>query len=140
MGGFDSTYSMPSEVFADLAIRPAPRDIKIPNGISDERKHKHARSSYTELSHMVSRNNSLTFRPAKRPMQTPDKTIAVINAAGRQAASFIRVATAVGYHVQAQLRNLEGVIATEVASNPNVTVLQGSSIPKTAQPSEPMST
>ena len=58
-------------------------------------------------------------------MPTPDKTIAVINASGRQAASFIRVATAVGYHVRAQLRNLEGVVATEVSTNPNVTVLVG---------------
>jgi len=58
-------------------------------------------------------------------MPSPDKTIAVINASGRQAASFIRVATAVGYHVRAQLRNLEGVVATEVSSNPHVTVLQG---------------
>ncbi|CRK24283.1 hypothetical protein BN1723_019450, partial [Verticillium longisporum] len=58
-------------------------------------------------------------------MSSPDKTIAVINASGRQAASFIRVATAVGYHVRAQLRNLEGVVATEVNSNPNVTVLVG---------------
>ena len=47
-------------------------------------------------------------------MGVPDKTIAVINASGRQAASFIRVATAVGYKVRAQLRNLEGVVATEV--------------------------
>jgi hypothetical protein len=58
-------------------------------------------------------------------MPSPDKTIAVINASGRQAASFIRVATAVGYHVRAQLRNLEGVVATEVATNPNVTILRG---------------
>ncbi|KAK1992459.1 NmrA-like family protein [Colletotrichum falcatum] len=58
-------------------------------------------------------------------MPSPNKTIAVINASGRQAASFIRVATAVGYHVRAQLRNLEGVVATEVNSNPNVTVLVG---------------
>ncbi|KAK1966704.1 NmrA-like family protein [Colletotrichum sublineola] len=58
-------------------------------------------------------------------MPSPNKAIAVINASGRQAASFIRVATAVGYHVRAQLRNLEGVVATEVNSNPNVTVLVG---------------
>jgi hypothetical protein len=58
-------------------------------------------------------------------MPSPDKTIAVINASGRQAASFIRVATAVGYHVRAQLRNLLGVVATEVSTNPNVTVLEG---------------
>jgi hypothetical protein len=58
-------------------------------------------------------------------MSTPNKTIAVINASGRQAASLIRNATAVGYHVRAQLRNLEGVIATEVSTNPNVTVFEG---------------
>ena len=58
-------------------------------------------------------------------MPSPDKTIAIINASGRQAASLIRIATAVGYKVRAQLRNLEGVIATEVATNPNVTVFVG---------------
>ncbi|KDN68849.1 putative NmrA-like family protein [Colletotrichum sublineola] len=90
------------------------------------RTHKHSRSSYSESSPLASsRNNSLTFRPFKRPMPSPNKAIAVINASGRQAASFIRVATAVGYHVRAQLRNLEGVVATEVNSNPNVTVLVG---------------
>lgn len=73
----------------------------------------------------MSRNNSLSFRPLKRSTPSPDKTIAIINASGRQAASLIRIATAVGYKVRAQLRNLEGVIATEVASNPNVTVFVG---------------
>jgi hypothetical protein len=73
----------------------------------------------------MSRNNSLSFRPLKRSMPSPDKTIAVINASGRQAASLIRIATAVGYKVRAQLRNLEGVIATEVSTNPNVTVFVG---------------
>ena len=90
------------------------------------KQHKHSRSSYSESSPLAgSRNNSLTFRPLKRLMSSPDKTIAVINASGRQAASFIRVATAVGYHVRAQLRNLEGVVATEVSTNPNVTVFVG---------------
>ncbi|KFH47616.1 Nitrogen metabolite repression protein nmr-like protein [Hapsidospora chrysogenum ATCC 11550] len=90
------------------------------------KQHKHSRSSYSELSPLAgSRNNSATFRPPKRLMPSPDKTIAVINCAGRQAASLIRNATAVGYHVRAQLRNLEGVVATEVASNPNVTVFVG---------------
>ncbi|UKZ83443.1 hypothetical protein TrVFT333_011252 [Trichoderma virens FT-333] len=89
------------------------------------KQHKHSRSSYSESSPLAnSRNNSLTFRPPKRFMSTP-KTIAVINASGRQAASLIRVATAVGYHVRAQLRNLEGVVATEVSTNPNVTVIVG---------------
>jgi hypothetical protein len=90
------------------------------------KQHKHSRSSYSESSPLASsRNNSLTFRPPKRLMSSPDKTIAVVNAAGRQAASLIRNATAVGYHVRAQLRNLEGVIATEVSTNPNVTVIVG---------------
>ncbi|KAK4113646.1 NmrA-domain-containing protein [Canariomyces notabilis] len=117
---------MATELHSELPIRPVPRDIRIVTTAgNDERRHKHSRSSYSEASPLTSRNNSLTFRPAKRPMPSPDKTIAVINASGRQAASLIRVATAVGYHVRAQLRNLEGVVATEVATNPNVTILQG---------------
>ncbi|RYP01166.1 hypothetical protein DL764_006289 [Monosporascus ibericus] len=90
-------------------------------------RHKHTRSSYSDSSPLtaVSRNNSLSFRPLKRSMPSPDKTIAVINAGGRQAASLIRIATAVGYKVRAQLRNLVGVIATEVSSNPNVEVFVG---------------
>jgi len=53
------------------------------------------------------------------------KTIAVVNSSGRQAASFIRVASAVGYNVRAQLRNLDGIVATEISSLPRVTVLVG---------------
>lgn len=118
---------MATELHSELAIRPVPRDIRgvTSSTNSDERRHKHSRSSYSDASPLMSRNNSLNFRPAKRSMPSPDKTIAVINASGRQAASFIRVATAVGYHVRAQLRNLEGVVATEVATNSNVTVLRG---------------
>ena len=94
------------------------------NGLRSQ--HKHSRSSYSEASPLAgSRNNSLTFRPPKRFMSSPDKTIAITNASGRQAASLIRVATAVGYKVRAQLRNLEGVMATEVETNPNVTVFVG---------------
>lgn len=64
-------------------------------------------------------------RPPKRPMRAPKATIAVANSSGRQAASFIRVASAVGYHVRAQLRNLDGIVASEIASLENVTVLVG---------------
>lgn len=120
---------MPAELYSDLAIRPAPKEIPIRHSTIPNNKaqtHKHSRSSYSEASPLsASRNNSLTFRPAKRSMPSPSKTIAVINASGRQAASFIRVATAVGYHVRAQLRNAVGVIAQEVVTNPNVTVLMG---------------
>ncbi|KAK4104686.1 NmrA-domain-containing protein [Parathielavia hyrcaniae] len=128
---------MAAELRSELAIRPIPRDIRVTSTSNEERRHKHSRSSYSEASPLTSRNNSLTFRPAKRPMPSPNKTIAVINASGRQAASFIRVATAVGYHVRAQLRNLEGVVATEVATNPNVTVLEGELYTK-ARPIEKM--
>lgn len=100
-----------------------PIGIPIRNG--NHSHHKHARSSYSDASPLVSRTNSLTFRPAKRSMPAPGKTIAVINASGRQAASLIRYATAVGYHVRAQMRNRLGVIATEVATNENVTVIEG---------------
>src|SRR5690606_29893330 len=48
-----------------------------------------------------------------------------INASGRQAASLIRVATVLGYTVRAQLRDLKGVIATEVSTNPNVHCIIG---------------
>ncbi|KAI0995788.1 Nitrogen metabolite repression protein [Podosphaera aphanis] len=73
----------------------------------------------------TSTRTATTERPSKRPLLTPSKTIAVVNSSGRQAASFIRVASAVGYHVRAQLRNLKGIIATEISSLPNVTVLVG---------------
>ncbi|KAI0396855.1 NmrA-like family protein [Xylariaceae sp. FL0594] len=118
----------PIPIRTDLVIRPAPVDHQ--NGsprVVHSSRHKHTRSSYSESSPLtaVSRNNSLSFRPLKRSTPSPDKTIAVINASGRQAASLIRIATAVGFKVRAQLRNLEGVIATEVSTNPNVTVFVG---------------
>lgn len=69
-------------------------------------------------------------------MPSPNKTIAIINAGGRQAASVIRVATAVGYHVRAQMRNLEGIVATEVATNPNVTLFKEELYTKSGPKSE----
>jgi NmrA-like family len=93
------------------------------------RKLKHRPcTSYTDLeahSLSVQLPSSFNNRPAKRSMPTPTKTIAVVNSSGRQAASFIRVAVAVGYHVRAQLRNLDGIVASEISSLPNVTVLVG---------------
>ncbi|EGE85899.1 nitrogen metabolite repression protein nmrA [Blastomyces dermatitidis ATCC 18188] len=56
---------------------------------------------------------------------TKPKTIAIVNASGRQAASLIRVASAVGYRVRAQIHTLEGVIPQELASLPNVTLFKG---------------
>ena len=122
--------SEPIPIRSDLDLRPAQAEHNASSpksSTAQSTRHKHTRSSYSETSPLtaVSRNNSLSFRPLKRSMPSPDKTIAVINASGRQAASLIRIATAVGYKVRAQLRNLEGVIATEVSSNPNVTVFVG---------------
>lgn len=119
--------AMPAQLNTSVSVAGTV-PIRITNEqVNGHRKqHKHSRSSYSESSPLAgSRNNSITFRPTKRLMSSPDKTIAVTNASGRQAASFIRVATAVGYHVRAQLRNLEGVVATEVSTNPNVTVFVG---------------
>lgn len=53
------------------------------------------------------------------------RTIAVVNATGRQAASLVRVASAVGYAVRAQVHSLEGVIPRELASLPGVSLLHG---------------
>ncbi|KAI1215115.1 nitrogen metabolite repression--responsible protein [Annulohypoxylon truncatum] len=122
--------SNPINIRTDLVFRPAPGEngnASPKSSATQNTRHKHTRSSYSESSPItaMSRNNSLTYRPLKRSTPSPDKTIAVINASGRQAASLIRIATAVGYKVRAQLRNLEGVIATEVAMNPNVTVFVG---------------
>jgi hypothetical protein len=61
----------------------------------------------------------------------PTKTIAVVNSTGRQAASLIRVASAVGYKVHAQLHSSKD-LATQEATNleeiselENVTLFEG---------------
>jgi uncharacterized protein YbjT (DUF2867 family) len=46
-------------------------------------------------------------------------------AAGRQAASFIRTAAAVGWHVKAQIRNREGLVYDELSQLPNVEFIEG---------------
>lgn len=53
------------------------------------------------------------------------KTVVTINSTGRQAASFIRAAAAVGWHVKAQVRYREGVVADELAELPNVDLVEG---------------
>ena len=53
------------------------------------------------------------------------KTIAIVNSTGRQAASLVRVASAVGYQVRAQLREREGIVAEELEDLPNVTLFEG---------------
>ncbi|KAM5437333.1 hypothetical protein McanMca71_001054 [Microsporum canis] len=71
-----------------------------------------------------SRQSSGTTTPENIRMPQA-KTIAIVNATGRQAASLIRVAAAVGYDVRAQVHTLEGVIPQELASLPGVTLFQG---------------
>lgn len=55
----------------------------------------------------------------------PPKVVATINSTGRQAASFIRAASAVGWHVRAQIQSREGLVAEELADLPNVTFIEG---------------
>lgn len=53
------------------------------------------------------------------------KTVATINSTGRQAASFIRAAAAVGWHVRAQIRSCDGLVAEELAELPHVDIIEG---------------
>lgn len=59
------------------------------------------------------------------PVPATTKTVVTINSTGRQTASFVRVASAVGWHVKAQVRNREGLVAEELAALPNVTLIEG---------------
>lgn len=54
------------------------------------------------------------------------KRVVTVNSYGRQAASFIRVASAVGWQVRAQMRDRVGIVADEIANLPNVTIVEGS--------------
>lgn len=126
-----------------LAIRPRPTTNHEPPPESTNKLKHRPCTSYPDLaadpfslagltavqhsspSYNYSTSPSLSSRPKKRPMPTPRQTIAVVNSSGRQAASFIRVASAVGYKVRAQLRNLDGIVASEISSLPNVTVIVG---------------
>jgi len=58
-------------------------------------------------------------------MSQPPKTVVTINSTGRQTASFIRVAAAVGWHVRAQTTSREGIVAEELAELPNVELIEG---------------
>ncbi|KAF2276547.1 NmrA-domain-containing protein [Westerdykella ornata] len=53
------------------------------------------------------------------------KTVVTINSNGRQSASFIRVAAALGWQVRAQMKDLNGIVAREISELPNVTVFIG---------------
>ena len=62
---------------------------------------------------------------------TTSKTIAIVNGTGRQAASLIRVASAVGYAVRAQVHSRTCLVAEELGQLPNVTLFEGSLIGNT---------
>lgn len=112
-----------------LAIRPRPQRATDQEPPPRKLKHRPCTSlpdnddAFTFRA--VQHPHTIYERPSKRPMPSPSKTIAVVNASGRQAASFIRVAAAVGFKVRAQLRNLDGIVASEISSLENVTVLVG---------------
>ncbi|KAF2140335.1 uncharacterized protein K452DRAFT_253111 [Aplosporella prunicola CBS 121167] len=54
------------------------------------------------------------------------KVVVTINSTGRQSASFIRVAAAVGWHVRAQTRDKQGIVAQELDSTEGVDLCVGS--------------
>ena len=56
----------------------------------------------------------------------PNKTIVIVNASGRQAASVARVAAAVGDQVRAHVNSKDGVVAQELDDLDNVTLVEGS--------------
>lgn len=87
--------------------------------------------SYKAPAHHYQHHEYQPYKPPqpRRPQMTK-KTIAVVNSSGRQAASFIRVASAVGYNVRAQLRNLDGIVAQEISALPNVTIFVGDLVNK----------
>lgn len=55
----------------------------------------------------------------------PAKTVVTINSTGRQTASFVRVASAVGWHIKAQVRSREDLVAKELAALSNVEIVEG---------------
>lgn len=53
------------------------------------------------------------------------RTVVVINASGRQGASFVRVASAVGWRVRAHMKDRKGIVAQDICSRDNVDVVEG---------------
>ena len=51
--------------------------------------------------------------------------LVTINSTGRQAASIVRVASAVGWHVRAQVHEKAGLVAEELGNLPNVRIVEG---------------
>jgi hypothetical protein len=53
------------------------------------------------------------------------KTVVTINSNGRQSASFIRVASAIGWRVRGHIHKKAGIVAEELTGLPGVTLLEG---------------
>jgi hypothetical protein len=66
---------------------------------------------------------NLSLQAFSLRMQT--RTVVTVNSNGRQSASFIRVAAALGWQVRAQMRDLNGIVAQELSELPSVTVYVG---------------
>ncbi|KAL9056182.1 MAG: hypothetical protein Q9162_003061 [Coniocarpon cinnabarinum] len=56
----------------------------------------------------------------------PTRLLVTVNSTGRQAASVVRAAAAVGWQVRAQLHSKEDVVASELEDLENVTLIEGS--------------
>lgn len=59
-------------------------------------------------------------------MSRTKKTVVVVNSSGRQGASFARSADAVGWRVRAHMKDRVGIVAEDISSLTNVTVVEGS--------------
>ncbi|KAI5293431.1 hypothetical protein KEM52_005543 [Ascosphaera acerosa] len=74
---------------------------------------------------------------ASPPVPATPHTIALVNGTGRQAASIIRVVSAIGWKVRAQVHTLAGVIPQELGALPNVELRKGPLLdPATGQPND----
>jgi len=70
--------------------------------------------------------NSIIQSPMISKTNQP-KLVVTVNSTGRQAASFVRVASAVGWRVRAQMRRQDarGLVGTELTELPGVTLMTG---------------
>jgi uncharacterized protein YbjT (DUF2867 family) len=59
-------------------------------------------------------------------MAKSSKTVVVVNSSGRQGASFARSANAVGWKIRAHMKDRVGIVAEDICSLANVTVIEGS--------------
>ncbi|KAI5787291.1 hypothetical protein EDC01DRAFT_617855 [Geopyxis carbonaria] len=79
---------------------------------------------------MTGAKDDLPSRPHLSPLnsQSHKRLLVVVNASGRQASSVIRVASAVGYRVRAQLRNVRknAQLSAELAALNDVELVEGS--------------